>query len=235
MNRWTGPIISCHEISKFYPVGDGLFALRDVEVDVQEGWFVVIMGPSGSGKSTLLNILGGIDRPSHGEVILKGRKFSRLSEDDLAILRRTEIGMVFQFFNLLPELTAVENIGLPMRLAGYKDNEISERTSYLLGSVGLLERQKHYPSELSGGEQQRVAICKLSQQGRQWSWQTNQPATLIQLAQERSWAFSKFNKEEKQTFIIATHDPAFLEYADVVIQPRDGEVYERSDSHGTLI
>lgn len=236
MNRWIGPIISCHEISKFYPVGDGLFALRDVEVDVQEGWFVVIMGPSGSGKSTLLNILGGIDRPSHGEVILKGRKFSRLSEDDLAILRRTEIGMVFQFFNLLPELTAVENIGLPMRLAGYKDNEISERTSYLLGSVGLLERQKHYPSELSGGEQQRVAICR-ALSTRPAVVLADEPTGNLDSTRSREIMelFSKFNKEEKQTFIIATHDPAFLEYADVVIQLRDGEVYERSDSHGTLI
>jgi ABC-type lipoprotein export system ATPase subunit len=236
VNRWTGPIISCHEISKFYPVGDGLFALRDVEVDVQEGWFVVIMGPSGSGKSTLLNILGGIDRPSHGEVILKGRKFSRLSEDDLAILRRTEIGMVFQFFNLLPELTAVENIGLPMRLAGYKDNEISERTSYLLGSVGLLERQKHYPSELSGGEQQRVAICR-ALSTRPAVVLADEPTGNLDSTRSREIMelFSKFNKEEKQTFIIATHDPAFLEYADVVIQLRDGEVYERSDSHGTLI
>lgn len=136
MSRWTGPIISCYEISKFYPVGDGLFALRDVELEVPEGAFVVIMGPSGSGKTTLLNILGGIDRPSHGEVILKGRKFSRLSEDDLAMLRRTEIGMVFQFFNLLPETTAVENIGLPMRLAGYKDDAITQRTTELTGSRG---------------------------------------------------------------------------------------------------
>lgn len=236
MNRWTGPIISCHEISKFYPVGDGLFALRDVGIEVEEGWFVVIMGPSGSGKSTLLNILGGIDRPSHGEVILKGRKFSRLSEDDLAILRRTQIGMVFQFFNLLPELTAVENIGLPMRLAGYKDNEIADRTSYLLDSVGLFDRLKHYPSELSGGEQQRVAICRAL---------ATHPAVVLAdeptgnldsaRSQEIMKLFSKFNKEENQTFIIATHEPSFVEYADIVIRLKDGEIIERSDKHGTLI
>ena len=89
MSEWVGPVISCHEISKFYAVGDGLFALRDVDLEVEKGQFVVLMGPSGWGKSTLLNILGGIDRPSHSEVILKGRKFSRLSEDDLAIMRRT--------------------------------------------------------------------------------------------------------------------------------------------------
>ncbi len=236
MNKWTGPIISCHEISKFYPVGDGLFALRDVGIEVEEGWFVVIMGPSGSGKSTLLNILGGIDRPSHGEVILKERKFSRLSEDDLAILRRTQIGMVFQFFNLLPELTAVENIGLPMRLAGYKDDEIADRTSYLLGSVGLLDRLKHYPSELSGGEQQRVAICR-ALGTRPAVVLADEPTGNLDSARSREIMelFSRFNKEENQTFIIATHEPSFIEYADVVIKLKDGEIIERSDKHGTLI
>lgn len=236
MNRWTGPIISCHEISKFYPVGDGLFALRDVEIEVQEGSFVVIMGPSGSGKTTVLNILGGIDRPTHGEVILKGRKFSRLSEDNLAILRRTEIGMVFQFFNLLPELTAVENIGLPMRLAGYKDDAIAERTSDLLGAVGLLDRMQHYPSELSGGEQQRVAICR-ALATRPAVVLADEPTGNLDSARSKEIMelFSKFNKEEKQTFIIATHEPSFIEYADIMIRIIDGEIVERSDRHGTLI
>ncbi len=236
MNRWTGPIISCHEISKFYPVGDGLFALRDVEIEVQEGSFVVIMGPSGSGKTTVLNILGGIDRPTHGEVILKGRKFSRLSEDNLAILRRTEIGMVFQFFNLLPELTAVENIGLPMRLAGYKDDAIAERASDLLGAVGLLDRMQHYPSELSGGEQQRVAICR-ALATRPAVVLADEPTGNLDSARSKEIMelFSKFNKEEKQTFIIATHEPSFIEYADIMIRIIDGEIVERSDRHGTLI
>lgn len=236
MNRWTGPIISCHEISKFYPVGDGLFALRDVEIEVQEGSFVVIMGPSGSGKTTVLNILGGIDRPTHGEVILKGRKFSRLSEDNLAILRRTGIGMVFQFFNLLPELTAVENIGLPMRLAGYKDDAIAERASDLLGAVGLLDRMQHYPSELSGGEQQRVAICR-ALATRPAVVLADEPTGNLDSARSKEIMelFSKFNKEEKQTFIIATHEPSFIEYADIMIRIIDGEIVERSDRHGTLI
>lgn len=236
MNRWTGPIISCHEISKFYPVGEGLFALRDVEMEVPEGSFVVIMGPSGSGKTTLLNILGGIDRPSHGEVILKGRKFSRLSEDDLAMLRRTEIGMVFQFFNLLPELTAVENIGLPMRLAGYKDDAITQRTTELLEAVGLIDRMKHYPSELSGGEQQRVAICR-ALATRPAVVLADEPTGNLDSARSREIMelFAKFNKEENQTFIIATHDQSFIEYADIVVRIIDGEVVERSDRHGTLI
>lgn len=229
-------MISCHEISKFYPVGDGLFALRDVDIEVEEGWFVAIMGPSGSGKSTLLNILGGIDRPSHGEVILKGRKFSRLSEDDLAVMRRTEIGMVFQFFNLLPELTAVENIGFPMRLAGYKDKEITQRVQYLMNSVGLSDRQNHYPSELSGGEQQRVAICR-ALATKPSVVLADEPTGNLDSARSKDIMelFARFNKEEGQTFIVATHDPSFLDYADLVIKIRDGEVIERSDKHGTLI
>ena len=236
MSKWIGPVISCHEISKFYPVGDGLFALRDVDIEVEEGWFVAIMGPSGSGKSTLLNILGGIDRPSHGEVILKGRKFSRLSEDDLAVMRRTEIGMVFQFFNLLPELTAVENIGFPMRLAGYKDKEISQRVQYLMNSVGLSDRQNHYPSELSGGEQQRVAICR-ALATKPSVVLADEPTGNLDSARSKDIMelFARFNKEEGQTFIVATHDPSFLDYADLVIKIRDGEVIERSDKHGTLI
>lgn len=236
MSKWIGPVISCHEISKFYPVGDGLFALRDVDIEVEEGWFVAIMGPSGSGKSTLLNILGGIDRPSHGEVILKGRKFSRLSEDDLAVMRRTEIGMVFQFFNLLPELTAVENIGFPMRLAGYKDKEISQRVQYLMESVGLSDRQNHYPSELSGGEQQRVAICR-ALATKPSVVLADEPTGNLDSARSKEIMelFARFNKEERQTFIVATHDPSFLDYADLVIKIRDGEVIERSDKHGTLI
>ena len=236
MNKWIGPIISCHEISKFYPVGDGLFALRDVGIEVQEGSFVVLMGPSGSGKTTVLNILGGIDRPTHGEVILKGRKYSRLSEDDLAVLRRTEIGMVFQFFNLLPELTAIENIGLPMKLAGYKDDAISERTLSLLKDVGLLDRMQHYPSELSGGEQQRVAVCRALATRPAVVLADEPTGNLDSLrSKEIMELFSKFNKEEKQTFIIATHEPSFLEYADIVIKIVDGEITERSDRHGTLI
>ena len=236
MSKWIGPVISCHEISKFYPVGDGLFALRDVDIEVEEGWFVAIMGPSGSGKSTLLNILGGIDRPSHGEVILKGRKFSRLSEDDLAVMRRTEIGMVFQFFNLLPELTAVENIGFPMRLAGYKDKEITQRVQYLMNSVGLSDRQNHYPSELSGGEQQRVAICR-ALATKPSVVLADEPTGNLDSARSKEIMelFARFNKEEGQTFIVATHDPSFVDYADLVIKIRDGEVIERSDKHGTLI
>ncbi len=225
---WKGPVLKCVQITKFYAVGDGLFALKDVNLEIDEGQFVVIVGPSGSGKSTLLNILGGIDRPTHGEVLLRGRKYSRLSEDDLAIMRRGELGMVFQFFNLLSELSARENIGLPMRLAGFGPKEVEERVSYLLDAVGLTKRQNHFPSELSGGEQQRVAIAR-ALAPKPGVVLADEPTGNLDTASSKEIMelFSAFNKAENQTFVIVTHEPAFIEYADRVVGLRDGEVDER--------
>lgn len=225
---WKGPVLKCVQITKFYAVGDGLFALKDVSLEIDEGQFVVIVGPSGSGKSTLLNILGGIDRPTHGEVLLRGRKYSRLSEDDLAIMRRGELGMVFQFFNLLSELSARENIGLPMRLAGFGPKEVEERVSYLLDAVGLTKRQNHFPSELSGGEQQRVAIAR-ALAPKPGVVLADEPTGNLDTASSKEIMelFSAFNKAENQTFVIVTHEPAFIEYADRVVGLRDGEVDER--------
>lgn len=228
MNEWTGPVLSCHEITKLYPVGDGLFALKGVELEVQKGQFVVVTGPSGSGKSTLLNILGGIDRPTHGEVILNGRKFSRMSEDDLALMRRTEMGIVFQFFNLLPELTAAENIGFPMRLLRWREDVVTERLSYLLDAVGLAGRANHYPLELSGGEQQRVAIAR-ALAAKPSIVLADEPTGNLDTARSREIMelFRRFNKVDGQTFVVVTHEEAFLDYADVVIRLVDGEVKER--------
>jgi ABC-type lipoprotein export system ATPase subunit len=228
VSEWLGPILHCHEVTKLYPVGDGLFALANVELEVERGQFVVITGPSGSGKTTLLNILGGIDRPSHGEVILKGRKYSRLSEDELALLRRKDLGMVFQFFNLIPELTAAENIGFPMRLAGWGEKDVMDRTSFLLEAVGLASRSNHYPLELSGGEQQRVAIAR-SLAVKPSIILADEPTGNLDSARSREIMelFHRFNRDEGQTFVVVTHERAFEEYADVVIHLSDGEVKER--------
>ncbi len=228
MNEWQGPILACYELSKFYPVGDGLFALSNVELEVEKGQFVVIMGPSGSGKSTLLNILGGIDRPSHGEVLLNGRKYSRMGEDDLAVMRRRELGIVFQFFNLLPELTASENIGMPMRLAGMNEREIMSRVMYLLEATGLMGRANHYPVELSGGEQQRVAIARALAPKPSIVLADEPTGNLdSKMSREIMRLFKRFNQEEDQTFVVVTHQDEFLDYADTVIRLADGEVLER--------
>lgn len=228
MNEWHGPILACHELSKFYAVGDGLFALSNVELEVERGQFVVIMGPSGSGKSTLLNILGGIDRPTHGEVLLNGRKYSRMSEDDLAVMRRRELGIVFQFFNLLPELTAAENIGMPMRLARMDERDIMSRVMHLLEVTGLMARANHYPVELSGGEQQRVAIAR-ALAPRPSIVLADEPTGNLdsKMSQEVMKLFKRFNQEEGQTFVVVTHEDGFLDYADTLIRLSDGEIVER--------
>ncbi len=233
MSEWTGPILSCHELTKLYPVGDGFFALTNIEMEVYKGQFVVVTGPSGSGKSTLLNILGGIDRPSHGEVILNGHKYSRMSEDDLALMRRKQVGMVFQFFNLLPELTAAENIGFPMRLLGWSDAQVTERLSYLLQMVGLSGRANHYPMELSGGEQQRVAIAR-ALAVKPAIVLADEPTGNLDTARSREIMelFARFNKEDGQTFVVVTHEAAFEDYADVVVRLVDGEIRERVGGNG---
>jgi putative ABC transport system ATP-binding protein len=153
----TGPVVSARDLTRRYGEGDtAVDALRGVTLDVQRGQMTAVMGPSGSGKSTLMHILAGLDKPTSGEVEIAGTAISRLSDTELTKLRREHIGFIFQFFNLLPMLTAEENVVLPLTLAGEKPDKawIDE----LMQKVGLADRRKHRPSELSGGQQQRVAI-----------------------------------------------------------------------------
>jgi putative ABC transport system ATP-binding protein len=153
----TGPVVSARELTRRYGEGDtAVDALRGVSLDVPRGQMTAVMGPSGSGKSTLMHILAGLDKPTSGEVEIAGTPISKLSDTELTKLRREHIGFIFQFFNLLPMLTAEENLVLPLTLAGEKPDKawIDE----LMQKVGLSDRRKHRPSELSGGQQQRVAI-----------------------------------------------------------------------------
>ncbi len=227
MDRYENAIIRCHEVTKFYPVGDGVFALQNVHLVVYPGEFVLLEGPSGSGKTTLLNILGGIDRPSHGEVIMKGRKFSRMSEDDLALLRRKDLGFVFQFFNLIPELTAWENIAFPLRIAGVAPSEIHERVASVLSRLHLDGRANHYPVELSGGEQQRVAIGRALAPKPSLILADEPTGNLdSKTAREVMELFRDFNRIDGQTFIVASHASEFEEYATRVVKLRDGRIME---------
>lgn len=221
----TKPILKTVDLNKAFFMGETIYAVNNINIEILPGEIAVIVGASGSGKSTLLSLLGGLDRPISGDVLINGQSFASLNEDRLAIMRRKNIGYVFQFFNLIPHLTAQENVELPMAITGEPTSVIRQRATYLLEQVGLGPRRSHRPSQLSGGEQQRVAIARAL---------ANRPAVV--LADEPTGnldsktrnavieLFSHFNKQEKQTFVIITHDESLANYAHRVIHLRDGKV-----------
>lgn len=217
-------LIEVKNLSKIYGDGEAkVDALKNINLNIDQGEFVAIIGASGSGKSTLLHLLGGVDKPTSGEVILKGQSIYSLNEKEISILRRRKIGFVFQFFNLIPVLTAEENIEMPVLLDGEKINK--EYKEELLKLLGLETRRNHYPSQLSGGQQQRVSI------GRALA---NKPSVI--LADEPTGNLDSKNSKEilellkysakkyNQTLIIITHDLNIAKSADRVITIVDGEI-----------
>ena len=217
-------MIELRGVSKTVPSGAGsLTILHPLDLTIDAGRVVAITGPSGSGKSTLLGLLAGLDAPSSGSVILDGVDITALDEDSLARLRGTRIGFVFQFFHLLPSLTALENVLVPMEIAGAP--QAPARAKSLLDEVGLRDRGHHYPSQLSGGEQQRVAIARAL---------ANNPP--IVLADEPTGNLDSatghsvielllaVNRTRKTTLVLVTHDPELAAVADVAIALRDGRV-----------
>jgi putative ABC transport system ATP-binding protein len=159
--RGEEPLVAIRALSKHYVRGDQVIAvLAGIDLDVRRGDYIALMGPSGSGKSTLLNLIAGIDKPSSGEIRIAGVDIARLSDAELAAWRAEHVGFIFQFYNLLPVLSAFENVELPLLLTGLGRRERRERVDLALGLVGLTDRAEHRPSELSGGQQQRVAIAR---------------------------------------------------------------------------
>ena len=220
------PVLETAGLYKKYSMGEQLVnALDGVDFVVEEGEFVAIMGPSGSGKSTLLHLIGGLDQPSEGEVTLAGRRLSLLKDKEITLLRRRNIGFVFQFFNLLPTLTAEENILLPLLIDGKKLRQYEERLTALLDLIGLAERRGHKPEQLSGGEQQRVALARAL---------ITEPTILLadeptgNLDSKTGIAIMELLRRSRdqlgQTVIVVTHDPRAASYADRVIFLRDGRV-----------
>lgn len=217
-------VLQVQDVRKSYKMGKVLVpALCGVSFDVQEGEFLTIFGPSGSGKSTLLHLMGGLDRPDEGQILIDQIKIFELSESRLANLRLSKIGFVFQFFNLLPRLTALKNIELPLAIAGVSEKEMADRAKQIMEFVGLEARENHRPSELSGGEQQRVAIAR--------ALITNPKIILADeptgnLDTKTGWdivrLMKKLNEEKNQTFIVITHDPHIAETADRIVHLKDG-------------
>lgn len=220
-------IMHTERLNKAFSLGETIYAVSDVSITIPRGHITAIVGPSGSGKSTLLSLLGGLDRPMSGDIFLEGQSYRKLSEDGLALLRRKKLGYVFQFFNLIPHLTALENVALPMSFIGIPKRQAHERAKDLLERVGLGKRLDHVPLQLSGGEQQRVAIARSL---------ANKPAII--LADEPTGnldsksrggvleLFQQFNREESQTFVMITHDEKVAAIAQKVIHMQDGKVVD---------
>ena len=217
-------LITAVQVRRTYQLGSKeINALTDVSMTVGTGQFVAVVGRSGSGKTTLLNLLGGLDQPTSGVVLFEGRDLSQISEDELIDIRRCKIGIAFQSFSLLPLLSALENVELPLRIAGISASEREERARDALAMVGLSERARHRPYELSGGEQQRVAIAR-STVIRPRLILADEPTGELDSANART-IFALFKQmvlEQGISVVAATHDPTLLEMADEVKELRDG-------------
>jgi len=220
------PIIKLENVGKVYKLGKvDLIALKDVNLDVNRGAFVTIMGPSGSGKSTLLNMVGCLDVPTQGKVFLKGKDISKLSEDELSQLRGSSIGFIFQEFNLLPHLDALENVTLPMVFQGMPLEKRKQRAKELLTSLGLESRILHQPAELSGGERQRVAIARAFANDPELVIADEPTGNLDSTTGKKIMELLvNFHQKEGKTIVVVTHDPHIAEYTEEVVNIKDGQI-----------
>lgn len=208
-------------------------ALRGVSFRVGEKEFITIFGPSGSGKSTLLHLLGGLDRPESGEILIDGENIQKLSDNELANVRLHKIGFIFQFFNLLPRLTALRNVELPLIVAGLPDKDVEDKAMAMLDLVGIKNREAHRPFELSGGEQQRVAIARALITNPKIILADEPTGNLdTKTGREIIGLMKRLNREKGQTFIVVTHDPRIAEEADRTIYLRDGLLETIRDANG---
>jgi putative ABC transport system ATP-binding protein len=222
----SGAAFEAQELTKIYGLGEtAVHALDGVDMTIEAGEMVAIMGPSGSGKSTLLHILGALDTPTSGTVALHGLRYDGLSDKELTLLRRLRLGFVFQFFNLLPSLSALENVLLPALIAGRHDEEVRRRAQALLGRVGLQGRAEHLPSELSGGQQQRVSIARALLLEPEIVLADEPTGNLDSRAgKEILRVLRECNQADGLTIVMVTHDPNAAAVADRVVFLRDGRM-----------
>jgi len=219
-------ILEANGVSKQYQMGEvTVDALDGVDFVVEKGEFVAVMGPSGSGKSTLLHLLGGLDKSTEGEVTLGGRKLSVMSDKEVTLARRRNVGFVFQFYNLLPTLTAEENIALPLLIDGKKLKDYQSKIDELLELVGLTDRRKHKPDQLSGGEQQRVAIARAFVNDPDIVLADEPTGNLDSRAGEEIMKLLRRSCDELgQTIVVVTHDPKAASFADRIVFLKDGQI-----------
>ena len=224
------PIVQVENLEKSYRLGKiTVNAVRGVNLTLHSGQFIVVTGPSGSGKTTLLNIIGTLDKPTSGRVLIDGQNIGGMKDGELTKLRRHKIGFIFQFHNLIPVLTALENVQLPLLTAGLKTRASHDRARSLLSRVGLSERLNHLPDELSGGEQQRVAIARAL---------ANQPKLILadeptgeldtKTGSETVRVLYELARQENATVLVVTHDPVVAEKADRLYEMRDGQLVQQA-------
>jgi putative ABC transport system ATP-binding protein len=226
-------IVVCEKVSKTYHVDHiSVPALRDVDLEIARGEFATLAGPSGSGKTTLLNVVGGLDKPSAGEVILEGRRIDRLSPAELADLRLERVGFVFQAYNLIPVLSARENVEFVMELQGVGGERRHQLSSEILQEVGLDGMEDRRPSELSGGQQQRVAVAR-AMVSRPTIVLADEPTANLdsRTARELVELMRALNEKHQITFLISTHDPMVIELAPRRISLRDGRIVDDQAGH----
>ena len=219
-------VVRTVDLTRRFEMGDAhVDALRGVDLSIARGEFVALVGPSGSGKSTVLNLIGGLDRPTGGQVWINGTELSSSDERTLTRHRRQHVGFVFQSFNLLPRLTAEENVALPLMFGDVPERERQARARALLERVSLGQRLRHRPTELSGGEQQRVAIAR-ALVGRPALLLADEPTGNLDTTTgaEIMALLKKLNQEEGLTLVVVTHDPEVATFADRVVTLRDGRV-----------
>jgi putative ABC transport system ATP-binding protein len=222
-------MIALHKIARTYQVGGRpVHALRQLDLEIAAGEYVSIMGPSGSGKSTLLNIIGCLDRPSEGSYVLDGQETSRLSEAELSRVRRHKIGFVFQFFHLVPRLSAVENVELPLVFAGAEPHARRQKVERALASVGLDQRRGHRPDQLSGGERQRVAIARAIVMEPSILLADEPTGNLDSTVGDEIVGLLERMNREGQTLLVVTHDPDIGGRARRQVRLVDGKVVSDS-------
>jgi putative ABC transport system ATP-binding protein len=228
--------IEIHGLTKVFGSGEtAVRALDGVDLQIDRGELVAIMGPSGSGKSTLLHLLGALETPSEGTIALGGRRFDGLDDRELTLLRREGIGFVFQFFNLLPALTAEENVLLPALIAGRRDEAVQRRGRELLDRVGLSRRAEHLPSELSGGEQQRVSIARALLMEPELVLADEPTGNLDSVSEAQVLELlAELNREDGHTIVMVTHDPNAAATAQRVVLMRDGKIEDDGLSRNLL-